>query len=285
MAESSSSYRRAALVAAVVVIVQWAGCGYVTQTPIKWQNPFAGSSQRQAWWKKPKSHHPTMPTEITASQKADVEMTMGHSLEKSGELDRAVRVYSDVLKKDPRRADAHHRLAVLYDRKGECEKSEKHYRAAIKAAPRNAQLFCDFGYSCYLQQRWREAEASLRRSLSLDPKAKKAHSNLALVLARRGRLEEAVVEFRRAECSEAEARADLATVLMLEERWEEARGQFEAALAADPNSPSAAKGLETIRLVRGDSPPDPVVVAPSQRREPAVRSQFVAEDHQRFRHR
>ena len=34
---------------------------------------------------------------------------------------------------------------------------------AIEKAPKNAELYCDFGYSCYLQRNWGEAGVNLRR--------------------------------------------------------------------------------------------------------------------------
>src|SRR3954469_16906497 len=55
---------------------------------------------------------------LNAAQTADVEVAMAQSLEKSGVADQATAAYQAALKRDPSRADACARLAVLYDREG-----------------------------------------------------------------------------------------------------------------------------------------------------------------------
>ena len=184
---------------------------------------------------------------VTTQQKVNVQMAIARSLEEQGEIDQAVTVYLNVVRNDDRRADAYHRLAVLHDRQGQCEKSAKFYREALKRDPQNATLHCDLGYSYYLQRRWGEAEASLRRSLELDPRSARAHSNLALLLAHTERAEEALGEFTRAGCSETDSRTNLAFAMMLQQQWEEAHGQYELALTADPASTRAQDGLKMVR--------------------------------------
>jgi len=184
--------------------------------------------------------------ELNLEQKADVEMAMGRSLERKGRIDQAIKVYRDVIRKDDRRGDAYHRLAVLYDKKGDSKESARCYREALKRTTDCAELYADFGYSCYLRRRWGEAEANLRKALRLDGELTKARNNLGLLLARTERPEEALSEFRRAGCSPSDAHTNLAFAMVLDERWDEARREYELALDADPSSPAAQEGLSAL---------------------------------------
>lgn len=76
-----------------------------------------------------------------------------------------------------------------------------------------------------------------------------------MLLAQTERLDEAFVEFRHAGCPDAEAHANLAFVLTLNHRWDEARWQYEAALAADPNSTAALAGLESLNGIVAKAAP------------------------------
>ncbi|HZT82481.1 MAG TPA: tetratricopeptide repeat protein [Gemmataceae bacterium] len=183
---------------------------------------------------------------LKAAQVADVQVALGKSLEERGAPEQALAAYQAALRHDPSRADAAARLAVLYDLQGRFAESEELHRKAVAAQPSNADLHCNLGYSLYLRHDWAGAEASLRQALTLAPGHRRAHNNLGLVLAHAGRADEALVEFRRAGCSEAEARANLGFALTLEQRWDEARGQYERALAEDPSSAAARKGLREL---------------------------------------
>jgi Tfp pilus assembly protein PilF len=179
----------------------------------------------------------------------DDKMARARSLEKDGQIEQAIGVCREVVKEDSSRVDAHHRLAILHDMKGECDKASGFYRAALERDPRNVEVLCDFGYSCYLQKRWAEAEEHLIQALTLQPDMARAHNNLGLLLARTGRQDAAMTEFGRAGCTEADARANVAFTLTLEQQWEAARQQYELALAVDSSSTAAQKGLDALRSV------------------------------------
>jgi tetratricopeptide (TPR) repeat protein len=183
---------------------------------------------------------------LSATQAADVQVALAHTLEKRGEAGPAMAAYADALKKDPDRVDALVRLAVLHDRQGEFRESEDLYRRALAARPDDPDLHCNRGYSLYLQQRWAEAEQSLRRAVSLKSDHRRAHNNLGLVLARSGQGAEALEEFHRAGCNKADAHTNLAYGLTLAGEWPEARRHYELALAADPAAQPARKGLRTL---------------------------------------
>jgi Flp pilus assembly protein TadD len=183
---------------------------------------------------------------LTKRQVADVQLSLAQSLEREGELNAALDAYREVAEKHPQRATACWRMAVLHDRQGNVLESEGLYRRALKAEPTNPDIRCDFGYSLYLQKRWAEAEDQLRQAVASKSSHRRAHNNLGLLLAQTERLDEALVEFRQAGCQEAEARANVAFVLTLNHRWDEASAQYELALDANPGSAAAKAGLESL---------------------------------------
>jgi Flp pilus assembly protein TadD len=232
-------------VAAAVWLAGLSGCQHSPQRP---QGPtvMLGSPDR--------------PHKVTARQAADVQYAIGRSLEMRGEGEQAIAAYREALKRDPDRADAQARLAILYDQQGRFDESAALYRSALAAQPGNPDLYCDMGYSLSLQHRWAEAEMNLRQAIALAPNHRRAHNNLGLVLAHAGRPDDALAEFRKGGCDEADAHVNLAFVLTLERSWPEARAHYERALALRPSLAAAQKGLEevTVLLARGETEVDPL---------------------------
>ncbi|MDE3158590.1 MAG: tetratricopeptide repeat protein, partial [Acidobacteriota bacterium] len=185
-------------------------------------------------------------SKLKSRQVADVQVALGRSLERQGETARAIAAYNEALRADPGRADAGLRLAMLYDKEGKFKEALPLYQKALAAYPGDPDIFCDMGYSLYLQGRLVEAEINLRQALALAPDKARAHNNLGLVLGCSDRSEEALTEFRRAGCSEADAQINLAFALTLENKWAEARKRYQMALAADASSAAARKGLQEL---------------------------------------
>jgi len=189
---------------------------------------------------------PESAPKLTPAQVADVKIAYGRNLEKHGALDQAQAAYLEALKLDPGRADACARLGVLFDQQCKFDDASGWHRKAVAAQPKNPDFHCNAGYGQYLRGNMVEAENSLRRCLALAPEHARAHNNLGLVLARAGRCEEALGEFRRAGCDEADAQSNLAHALTLEGRGSDARACYERALAVDPNSTTAQKGIREL---------------------------------------
>jgi Tfp pilus assembly protein PilF len=183
-------------------------------------------------------------------QAADVQFALGRAMEKQGDATQALTAYQEAMRRDPSRADAALHAAALLDQQGKFVESEECYRKAEAARPGSADVACNRGYSLYVQQRWDEAEASLRQALTRQPDHRRAHNNLGLVLARTGRSEEALSEFRKAGLDQADAHVNLAFALTLQEAWPQARAEYALALAADPSSAPAKKGLEELNAAQ-----------------------------------
>jgi Tfp pilus assembly protein PilF len=211
---------------------------------------------------------------VTSQQSADVFIAMGRSFEDEGKPEEARVAYESALKKDPKRADAEWRLAILDDRKRDEKNADKHFERALKLDPKNPEIFCDLGYSLYLRRRWTDAEASLKNGLAINPTHARSHTNLGLIHARIGENDQALAEFAKAGCDGSDAHANLGLVLALEGHLDEAKREYVKALAAKPNSTHAREGLQaTIVALTGQPSPKAIAAkgqAVSQAVDPSV---------------
>jgi Tfp pilus assembly protein PilF len=181
---------------------------------------------------------------VTSRQAADMQIEIGRSMEEEGKHEEARTSYIAALKKDPKRADAELRLAVLDDRKGDQAAADGHFERALKLEPRNPEILCDRGYSHYRRRRWSDAEESLKMALEIDPSHARSHANLGLVFGRQGDHDRALAEFAKAGCDPSDARANLGLIYALEGRFEDAKREYARALVTKPSSAIAKEGLK-----------------------------------------
>jgi len=110
----------------------------------------------------------------------------------------AIAAYRQVRAADPTRPGVAHALAVLYDRSAMTDAAAREYQTALMENPKDANLHCDHGYFLYSTGNLQQAETVLRESLRLQPEHRQATINLALVIGKQGRFDEAEQLFTRA---------------------------------------------------------------------------------------
>jgi Flp pilus assembly protein TadD len=157
---------------------------------------------------------------------AAIQLSIGQNAERNGDLDLATKAYQRAMDKDDTRFQPYHRLAILNDKRGDSVTAATLYSEAVRRATDVPELYCDWGYNCYLRGEWAEAESHFRTALQLSASFARAHNNLAMLLARLGKTEEAFQEFARAGATEAEARSNVAFAMMLEGQLEPAKQQL-----------------------------------------------------------
>jgi Tfp pilus assembly protein PilF len=214
---------------------------------------------------------------ITPAQEADVQISMGRVAEQQGDLDQAMAAYRAALERDRRRADAYARLAIVHDKQGKFRESAELYRKALAVQPGNPEIFCDMGYSFYLQRRWAEADMNLRQAIAINPEHQRSHNNLALLLVRDNRLDEALAEFGKGGSNSLQSHMNVAFALTLDQRWESARAEYQRALQIDPTSQVAKTRLAELNALvakldpsRGGAPPGRQLLTTSTSAAPPV---------------
>jgi tetratricopeptide (TPR) repeat protein len=194
------------------------------------------------------SREPRTPR-VSAAQEADVQIAFGRVAESQGNIDGAEAAYRAALRRDKSRADAYLHLANTLTLKGEYRQARDQYQKAIQASPGNADIFCDMGYSDYLQHKWDDAQRNLKQAIAIQPDHRRAHNNLAVVLAHLGKTQESLAEFRKAGNSVAGSHANLAFSLSLEKNWTAAREEFRLATAAKPESETIRSRLREVDVL------------------------------------
>ncbi len=182
---------------------------------------------------------------LPPSQAAKACLEVAVSFDKKGNDFNAIEQYEKVLQIEPKNKEAMRRLTVLYDHLGEFAKAGAYYEKLEKLTPRDANLFNDWGYSCFLQNKYAEAEKHLRHALELKPDHVKARSNLGMALGQQERYQEAFKAFRDAKLSEADAHCDLGYVYCCKGKFDDARREYTLASKLDPGC-SKAKELLTL---------------------------------------
>lgn|GEM_PF-1317717 len=206
-------------------------------------------------------------TRTKNAEQGELQLAVARQLETQGKLPEALQAYRSVAETF-RLPAAYHRLAVVHDKTGDFEAAARTYEQALQLDPSNAELLCDVGYSYMLQQRWQEGEAFLRRAVTVAPQLARAHNNLGMLLARTGRIDEALAQFTKGGGSEAQARTNLAFALVNQQRPDEARRQLQLALAQDPSLSAAQQLLSLLARQPGEPPAQPAV-AEAAKAQPA----------------
>lgn len=188
---------------------------------------------------------------ISSAQEADMQIAMGRTAEREGDLKRAMTAYSAALSRDKTRADAAIRMAILHDQQGQFRESETLYQKALALRPGDPNIYCDMGYSCYLQQRWPDAERNLKQALAIEPNHRRARNNLGLVYAHTNREADAMVAFTKAGASPAKVQCNLAFALIQDGKLEKARTHYLAAAAIEPASTTLQGRIRQLDVLAG----------------------------------
>jgi Flp pilus assembly protein TadD len=177
-----------------------------------------------------------------AEDTAAMALLNGMNCERAADWNSARRIYEGIRQKDPNNVEAIHRLGVVADSQRHHVEAEQLFLAALQIEPRNATILADLGYCYYLQGQLPKAESALNKATTLEPSNQRYWNNLGLVLGHQRRYEEALDAFRKSG-AEADAQFNLAFVYAGQDRVEDAKRCFQAALATDPTHRRAREAL------------------------------------------
>ncbi len=182
------------------------------ETPVAFRG---GSGTSPSKKKDSRLENPDQPfgdnTRLTSNRSIRDLMRDGAKYESQQKWDQAVDSYESVLLSEPQHADAHHRLAVIADRREDYRLADQHYRVAMQRKPTDANLLSDVGYSHFLRGELDRAEGYLKQAIESDNKHRVAHLNLGLVYGKQNRYSESLAMFQ-AVASEEEVQRNMATL-------------------------------------------------------------------------
>jgi Flp pilus assembly protein TadD len=177
-----------------------------------------------------------------ANAPAREHLAAGKAFLGSGRLNEAIAELSNAASLDASLSEANSLLGVAFDRKNLPENAREYYNRALRAAPDDAQTLNNLGFSLYQNGNYRAAIDHLKRAARLAPNDERVLNNLALAQARLGKYNDAYKSFARVG-SELNAHLNIATLLERAGRDEEAITHYEAARKLDPNSTVAVRRL------------------------------------------
>jgi protein O-mannosyl-transferase len=152
---------------------------------------------------------------------ADTRYNLGRVLMETGKLEQAIQQFRLALGSNPAHALAHKSLGAALWKYGQPAEALLHYTETVRLKPDDPEAQYLLGLALVEQRKYPEAEAHIQQAVKLKPgyaealagldRARalhaSAHENLGLLLARQGRLADAVVEFREAICLQPNASA------------------------------------------------------------------------------
>ncbi len=163
--------------------------------------------------------------------------------------DKAVPLLSRAITLDPKSADARLSLGAAYAQTGRLDLAEAQFRAAIALVPLNYNAHNVLGKLYFDSGRLQEAEAQFRESLACEPNLA-ALDHLGYIYMRwgdRGRAEKAFQAALSLNSKDSHAHYNLGLICEGSGRSAQARQEFQAALAADPDNPEISSALAKLQ--------------------------------------
>jgi protein O-GlcNAc transferase len=165
---------------------------------------------------------------------------------RAGQLPQAERIYREVLKNDPRNADAWHLLGVIGSQVNNHEGAVECIRRAIELNPNSTAYHANLGAVYQKLKRFDQAIDCYRRALTFNPNNPEAHNNLGVAFQNQGDLTTAEACFRRALANNpdyAEAQSNLGNVLQALGKPAEALAAQRRAADLKPDYAAAHQGI------------------------------------------
>jgi protein O-GlcNAc transferase len=180
----------------------------------------------------------------------------------AGRLAQAEALYREILRQNPRHADALHMLGVLAAQAQRHDLAVDLIRQAIALQPNLPEAHYNLGKVLYDQGQLDGAIAAYRQAIAVHPNYPEAHYNLGKILYDQGQLDAAIAAYHQAIALNphlVEAHNNLGNALKDEERWEEAAAAYRQAIALNPALPEAHSNLSNVLREQGQ--PDAAIAA------------------------
>jgi tetratricopeptide (TPR) repeat protein len=178
--------------------------------------------------------------------KSDQDLAKAIQSHQSGDLDRAIRLYEKVVRKQPRHAAALNLLGLANFQAGRAEDAVAPMERALAIEPDLPDARYNLGLILHSLRRYEDAIPHLQQSVAERPGDAEAHNNLGAALKEAGRYEEAAEQYRAALALSggyAEAHCNLGNALLALDRAAEAMEPFRRALQLRPFFAAADTGL------------------------------------------
>lgn len=198
--------------------------------------------------------------ELSPLEKSQSLLHEADSLEKTGRTKEAIVLYEKLRQSGGDFAlVATKRLAFIYDRNNDLERAEQEYQLLLQYDKKNADTLCYLGYVHYRRGHMGAAFNCFSDATYFNPNHKEAWINLAFTQAHLEEDKSKSIETFKRYFSEAEAYCNVAFVLNLQHKRDDAIRAYQAALAKDPKMERARLELAKMEA-SGPLPAAPTTV-------------------------
>lgn len=170
--------------------------------------------------------------------RAEFYVGLAEAWRNSGQLEKAVPLYREAVRRDPKLVFGWQRLGAALRSTGELEEAAATLQRALALGVRNATAWHELALTYRAQEKTEDAIAAMTQAIVLDPDLPEPHSNLGNMLLAAGENARAEAAFREAiriQPDYVDAHGNLATALAANGDFAGARDHFEMALRLQPS--------------------------------------------------
>jgi FkbM family methyltransferase len=179
---------------------------------------------------------------------------LGAACAQLGQLDEARSSLRQATSVNPRHAEAHNHLGVVLAQQASLDDAIASFRRALELKPDNLEVLNNLGLALLRQDKPDESIAVFQRALAIKPDDAKARHNLHRALREQGHFEELLTSQRQAvgqQPESAQAHNDLGLTLYEQGKLDEAAAAFRQALSVKPDLAEAHNNLGLVRASQG----------------------------------
>jgi tetratricopeptide (TPR) repeat protein len=176
-----------------------------------------------------------------------------------GQTEEAIASYRKAIELDPNYAYAYNGLGIVQSALGQTEEAIASYRKAIEIDPNDAIAYYNLGNAQKSLGQTEEAIASYRKAIEIDPNLPQPRNNLSEILdelgykhKQAGNVEQAIELYQKAIELGGENHNNLGWAYVLIGDLENAKTQFNIALAADPDALAETCNLGIVYALEND---------------------------------
>jgi tetratricopeptide (TPR) repeat protein len=184
--------------------------------------------------------------ELTAIDIVQTAIAKAEALEKAGKTEEAIAAYEKMREPgSPNAMQASKKLATLHLRDNRLDQAEQECQLVLQKNPNDADALCNLGDASYRRGHFGIADKYLQLAVKNRNDFPQAWASLGMTLAQKAEYAESIEAFKHV-VSHAEAYCEVAFVMKLQGKRDEAIKAYQRALALDPTSQRAQ--LELLRL-------------------------------------
>jgi tetratricopeptide (TPR) repeat protein len=227
------------IMVAVLVAVLAGGC-----STKKKDGPFGTLSPKEA--EAANAEHSQFEKSEDPPISAETYFAAGQLAESQDDTGKALGQYKAALKADSKHLPSMYQLGTLYTQLGMYAEGITVWQQYVTATRGSAAAYGNLGFCYELWRRPKEAEEAYKKGVAKDGSEQTCRMNYGLMLARQGRVEEAVAQLG-AVLKPAEVHYNLGSVYEQQGKKESAKGEYQKALLIDVNLHDATKRLKGLK--------------------------------------